>query len=638
MNSFSCFSVSQFLLVYLLCTVPSAFGTIEIESAELGFDRIYKRDRWTPLQVVVTSHNEVFNGEINVEVHNLFSGELIQAYAAPLSLTRSDRQRRVLYIFLSGISTKLILKLISQERRIRTSQEVVPELPKQAIDLVVLALTPGRDLLSRWNGKQISGTEEGHAFVAYTDFKHLPAHWKGYDSVDLFVLRGVSLIERRISKQQQRALLDWIQAGGTLLISGGIDFRHLRGSFLESFLPVDLVALRTETDLLESMQQFGFEASSPFDLIEFKLKPDVQAFVGNESQIYIAKRSFGSGQIINLAFDYNVPPFSEPPAAGAFWGWLLQAEGRSPHHTEVQYETYRRHREKIQKLLTTLPSTNAPLIRLLAIFLVAYVLSFGGWTWWARKRKSRAYWIGGFLITVLFSCAVIVPRNFVPSLVSANRFSILSVYPERNRAHLQTYIGLIASARSETSIQFQGGAFTRPLTPTATPALQLVEAKDFQLRAASLDPWVTRAYFTESFIDLLAPRALPRAAWKRHALRSNNGESDAMQIQHHFPHVLEYAWLIDDGKYVYLGSVPPDTVIEIKESPQKYRRLPLPQRLSGRRKQFVQILVGEGLLRYLTQEEGLNLVGWTRESFLPTRLNHPVDAVDETLVILYLGD
>ena len=92
-----------------------------------------------------------------------------------------------------------------------------------------------------------------------------PPHWKGYDSVDFFVIRGVSLDERRISKRQQQALLDWIERGGTLLVSGGADLRWLRGSFLEAFLPValnpdligvELGSLRRVTQLPESMQRF----------------------------------------------------------------------------------------------------------------------------------------------------------------------------------------------------------------------------------------------------------------------------------------------------------------------------------------------------------------------------------------------
>jgi len=495
----------RIIVLFFILSVSSAFSAIEFESVELGFDKVYKRERWAPLQVVVTSYNEDFNGEIRVEVRNIFSDELIQTYATPLSLTRTDRQRRVIHIFLPGVSSQLSIKLVNRAGQVRVPQELTPELPKSLADLMILALAPSRDLLSRWDGKQIDDKEKGHAFVAYTDFKGLPVHWKGYDSVDFFVIRGVSLVERRISKRQQQALLDWIQRGGTLLVSGGANLRQLRGSFLETFLPVELGSLRRATQIPESMQRFGFAADSPFDLIEFKSKPGMVVIAGDGDQIYIAKRFLGGGQIISLGFDYNAPPFSYSPGAEAFWEWMLGAEARTPRHTEARYEADRRHDEKIQTILTTVPSAKAPLIWLMFVFLVVYTLSFGALIWRGGKGKLRLYWGGGIALTVLFLCGVILLRHFVPSPVSVKRFSILSVYPSMNRAHLQTYIGIIASASVETSIQFQGRTFIRPLTGTATPPLQLVEpegTKDFStLRQAALDPWITRAYFAETFID-----------------------------------------------------------------------------------------------------------------------------------------
>ena len=253
----------RIVTLFFFLSVSSAFSAIEFESVELGFDKVYKRERWAPLQVVVTSRNEDFNGEISVEVRNIFSDELIQTYTTPLSLTRTDRQRRVIHVFLPGVSAQLSIKLVSHTGQVRVSQALTPELPKSLADLMIFALTPSRDLLSRWDGKQIDGKAKGHAFVAYTDFKRLPVHWKGYDSVDFFLIRGVSLVERRISKRQQQALLDWIQRGGTLLVSGGADLRQLRGSFLETFLPVALGGLRRATQLPESMERFGFAADSP---------------------------------------------------------------------------------------------------------------------------------------------------------------------------------------------------------------------------------------------------------------------------------------------------------------------------------------------------------------------------------------
>ncbi len=615
------------VILFFILFVSSAFSAIEFESVELGFDKVYKRERWAPLRVVVTSHNEDFNGEVRIEVRNIFSDELIQTYATPLSLTRTDRQRRVIHVFLPGVSSQLSIKLVSHAGQVRVPQELTPELPKSLADLIILALTPSRDLLSRWDGKQID--DKGHAFVAYTDFKKLPVHWKGYDSVDFFVIRGVSLVERRISKRQQQALLDWVQRGGTLLVSGGADLRQLHGSFLEMFLPVELGNLRRATQLPESMRRFGFAADLPFDLIEFKSKPGMVGLAVGEDQIYIAKRFLGGGQIISLGFDYNAPPFSYSPGAEAFWKWMLEAEVRTPRHTEARYEADRRHDEKIRAILATVPSVKAPLIWLMFVFLVVYALGFGALIWRGGKGKPRLYWGGGIALAVLFLCGVILPRHFVPSPVSVKRFSILSVYPSTNRAHLQTYIGIIASASVETSIQFQGRTFIRPLTGTATPPLQLVEPEGMKdlsiLRQAALDPWITRAYFAETFIDFPV-----HLTWER-GVTTN-------RIEHRLPYTLENAWLIDQGEYPHIGTIPPATAIEIKENPKRYNRSPLSQALVGERKAFMRILIGEVVLRYLAQEGSPKLVGWTQTAPLPMSMDHPVNAVDETLVILYLPE
>ena len=615
----------RLITLFFILSVSSAFATIEFESVELGFDQVYKRERWAPLRVIVTSRNEAFNGEINVEVSNIFSGELIQTYATPLSLTRTDRQRRLIHVFLPEISSQLSIKLVSHAEQVRISEVLTPEILKPLTDLTILALTSSRDLLSRWDGKQIDDKEKGHVFVAYTDFKGLPAHWKGYDSVDFFLVRGVSLVERRISKRQQQALLDWIQRGGTLLVSGGADLRWLRGSFLEVFLPVELGGLRREPQIPESMQRFGFETDSPFDLIEFKPKPGMITLAGNRDQIYIAKRFLGGGQIISLGFDYNAPPFSDSPGAEAFWQWMLGAENRTPRHAEAQYETNRRHDEKIQTILTDIPSAKAPLIRLLLAFLIVYVLGFGALIW-RGKGRSRLYWVGGITLTVLFACGVVLPRHFVPSPVSVNRLSILSIYPSTNRAHLQTYIGIIASASVETSIRFQEGTFIRPLTATATPPLQLVEPEGATdsaiLRQAALDPWVTRTYFAETFIDFPV-----------HLTWEEGMTTD--QIEHRLPYPLENAWLIGQGKYSYIGDIPPATTVEIEENLKRYNRSPLSQMLGGVRRAFVGVLISEVVLRYLAQETTPKLVGWTQTPPLAMSMDHPVNAVDETLVVLY---
>ena len=67
-----------------------------------------------------------------------------------------------------------------------------------------------------------------------------------------------------------------------------------------------------------------------------------EVLIGTDNQIYVAKRNFGDGQILCLAFDYNAPPFSVSPkkeqqVGETFWNGLLSRHGKSPRHFEDRY-------------------------------------------------------------------------------------------------------------------------------------------------------------------------------------------------------------------------------------------------------------------------------------------------------------
>ena len=223
----------------------------------------------------------------------------------------------------------------------------------------------------------------------------------------------------------------------------------LRGGIIVPFMPVEFAALQTRKDLPEAMRKFGFTSVDfAFDLIDFQPQTGGQILIGSEDQIYVARKNLGSGSVISLAFDYTAPPFSDSPGAENYWEWLFKEASRSARYIEeARYGAYRRHNEKIQALLTTRPSARSPLILVLAGYLIVYMMSLGGLIWFAgrRENKPKLYWIGGLLLPVFFLCAVIIQRNVSPGWVSSNSFSILSVYSERERAHLQSYIGMIAS-------------------------------------------------------------------------------------------------------------------------------------------------------------------------------------------------
>ena len=709
--------------VLTLFAVSVAVSAVEIEDVTFGFGDGYRIGTWAPLTITVRNQNEgtVFSGELVVEVRNFSSDVPIERYATPLHLIGIRTQQKNLYVYCPKNATQLIIQLVpitpsAVEGLRRTATELVEDIllptPLARKDYFVLVLAPSGDKLKRFvDKKQLAVSGGAQVHVKYLpNPTSLPRDWIGYNAVDVLVVRETRLTERRIFKAQQTAMLDWIQRGGTLIISGGNSFNYLRGSFIEPFLPVELKGIGKTNTLPAVLKEWlstkeGFVASkmnaaatrvtdnlnhrldsdtrqqstsrwlklttdnpstdSHFEYIQFAPRAGCEVLIGTEEQIYIAKRDFGDGQIICFAFDYNAPPFGvrqkngvggvseETPdlvwgetksmprialqkhpdssLAETFWYGLLSKHGKSPRHLADRYALALQHEEEIHKHFLSEMPTRVPLIKLLAIVLPVYLLGFGGFLFYFGKsgQKSRAYWIGGCLF-VLLSVSIIASARKVwfPNTVTTDRLTILSVYPERQRAHLLSYVSLRAASRAETSIDFTGGTFIRhqevkeskgePLQKIGT----LVQSSRVQLRDVSVEPWHPMTYVEEKFL--------------------------ALDTQH-FPQTLENAWRIAGKEMTYLGNVAlrNASALEVSEPSMAPLRLqvtpkiPPDEELAGVRKTFAQILRRDYVLRYLATEANLSpspyFIGWISQDFTGAIAGENMDTNAETLVIFRPG-
>lgn len=627
------------LIILILFSVSVAFGAVEVENITFGFSDSYKTGTWAPLTITVRSQDEpvVFAGELVVEVRNFSSDTPLERYATPLRLSLTGRQQKHFYVYCSKNATRLVVRLVPATpvegellHRVGgvsnsdASQEIILPTPIARKDYLVLVLAPSGDKLKRFIDKRQLEVSNG----AQVHVKYLPnrmsllRHWIGYSAVDVLIIRETFLTERHVSKAQQTALLDWIQRGGTLIMSGGSSFNTLRGSFIESYLPIQLKGVKKTDTLPDALQErLGFQFSSSnriLERIESAPKAGCETLIGTEEQIYVAKRNFGDGQILCLAFDYNAPPFSEQAVGEAFWYRLLSESGKSPRHLADQYALSRQHEERIHKRFLSKMPTQVPLIKLLAILLPAYLFVFGGFLLYfgRSKQKSYIYWVGSCLFILLSVSAIAVARNILPNNIEADRLSILSVYPERQRAHLQSFVSIRTAARTKTSIRFPEGTFIRHQeTRLSQKSGTLVQGLRVQLQDVFVEPWHPTVYVQETFTQQL-------------------------------PVTLENAWRITDKNITYLGNIRlkgqesfvtenrMTTDAKINRRPLK---IPPDKELNDTRKAFARILQQEGVLQYLTMERNLSqqpyIIGWISQGFTDMIVDGNTNTNDETLVI-----
>lgn len=625
------------LILLILSTVSIAFGAVEIEDVTFGFNGGYKTGTWVPLHINVRSqgHSTTLVGELAVEVRSFSSDIPIERYASALHLSTIETLWKDFYVYCPKNATQLVVEFVPRTSSGNTTlrstpasviQEVPLPTPLSRKDYFVLVLARSGDKLKQIIDKKgLAASDNAQVHVEYLpNSNRLPRDWIGYSAVDVLVISETVLTERSISKAQQTALLDWVQRGGTLIMSGGSSLSTLRGSFVASFLPVELKGLKQIDTLSDALpEQFGFQSSGSkgtlFECIEFVPRAGCEILIGTEEQIYVAKRKFGDGQILCLAFDYNASPFSEQKVGATFWREFLSRHGKSPRHFVDKYALALQHEEKIHKQFLLKMPTQVPLIRLLSIVLPVYLLSFGGFLFYFGKSKQKAgtYWICGCLFVLVSVGAIAITRDVLPNSVTADRFSILSVYREQDRAHLQSYVSLRATARAEMSIDFTKGTFIRQqeIEDSGTEFPQkigtLVQNSRTQLRDLFVGPWHPTTYVKETFLDT---QQLPR--------------------------MLENAWYVVGKEMTYLGDIALDTKPEPSKTSLRLPvtlEMPPDEELGGMREKFAQILGRERVLRHLAEEVDTNLlpylIGWTSQDLTDTAVDGNVNTNDETLVI-----
>ena len=635
------------LILLILSTVSIAFGAVEIEDVSFGFNGGYKTGTWVPLRIDIRSQEQptTLVGELTVEVRSFFSDAPIERYASEVHLSPIETLRKDFYVYCPKNATQLIVAFVPRTSSGNTAlrsapasviQEVPLPTPFSRKDYFVLVLARSDDKkLKRFiDKKRLAASEGAQVHVEYLPHSNrLPRDWIGYSAVDVLVIRETVLTKRSISKAQQTALLDWVQRGGTLIMSGGSSFSTLRGSFVEPLLPVKLKGLKKIDTLPDALhEQFGFQSSGSngtlFECIAFVPRAGCEILIGTEEHIYVAKRKFGDGQILCFAFDYNAPPFgesrkniekSEQKVSEIFWREFLGRYGKSPRHVADQYALALQHEEEIHKQSLLKMPTQVPLIKLLSIVLPVYLLSFGGFLFYfgKSKQKSHTYWIGGCLFVLVSVSVIAITRRVLPNSVTADRLSILSVYPERGRAHLQSYVSVRVTARAEISIDFTKGTFIRQQETEASETEfpekigTLVQDSRTQLRDMFVEPWHPMTYVKETFLDI---QQLPR--------------------------MLENAWYVVGKEMTYLGDIaldakpePSKTSLRLQVTPE----MPPDEELSGTREKFAQILGRERVLRYLETEIDTNsppyLIGWTSHGLSDIAVDGNVNTNDETLVI-----
>ncbi len=478
-----------------------------IAGVHLGLGNQYKLGCWAPLRVVIEGGTEPMAVQVvaatpdsdGVGVATLAPGGRPTA-AEPARLSEER-----LYVRMGQMNAPVEVQLLGGNRRIdRRVFRVVggdpealaagEELPLPTPSTGRLFLQLGAECGCQLAVEELRGSESWRNDISstvVTDIEELPRDAIGYESFNAVVLAaGTSgdswLAELTPEDQRVRALIDWVESGGRLVLSCGSAAAAVvaPGGPLAELAPGDYAGSET-LSLATAIERYS-EAPIESGSIELggatlavsrfdNLRGKVVAFAGrtDDETPLVIRTPRGFGEVTLVTFDLDATPLKGWKGRGALMQRLLGIEPRSG--TTNQYGGWNNgDRDVVNRLISRLDRAftgvkTAPFLLVVGL-VVLYLLLIGPGDYFFVKKvlkRVEATWVTFPLLVIGTSAAAFAGAYWLKGdKLRVNQVEIVDVEAAtgRVRGTLVTHLFSPRASRYDLALAAKslGGQTVRP--------------------------------------------------------------------------------------------------------------------------------------------------------------------------------
>lgn len=457
---------TAFLLIVVFCgsylpaivTAQSGFaqGGLTMD-ARAGLDRYYKIDDWLPVQVVITNDGPDIDGEIQLQVADNGTSEVL--YTQQAILPTKSRKQYTLYAFVKNYTRELTVKLV-QGRTVVTEAQVSIE-PLTAQDFLCGVVSHDVSALNYLAG--LSPIGSGRMHVAHLALSDLPGQGRTLGALDALILHNID--SSLMTNAQRDALRGWIAFGGHLIVVGGPNATATAAG-LGDLLPVRITGSKTTIDI----GPLGDFANAPLlpsvPAVVAQVEPvnsgdriNTHILAGTSDLPLLVRRQVDRGRIDYLALDPNLEPLRTWIGNDALWPKIFFSVPLTlrPGHFKSNWGSW-------SSALSNIPSLDLPPVLLVMAFLFFYIIVVGPLNLLILKLldKRALAWITLPVLILIFSCVAYV-IGFVSRgrQVIVSEITVIRAQPESGVAAIDTFAGLYSPRRKSYAVRLPDNVLVR---------------------------------------------------------------------------------------------------------------------------------------------------------------------------------
>lgn len=657
-------------------------------AVEMPLGSYYRNGTWVPVSCTLTNQGPPADVKLIGQIQEIGPNPLTRSYELSASLPSPANRRYFLYVRPPGFyGTRPLEVQLLQDRRVIAKQEPTLSALNEG-DRLVAVITSQEGGLGGLAGTQIpippgspysySGRGQTRVQVAYVKPELAPDRDIGYQIADLVVING--LPSGSLSGAQETALTRWVQAGGTLVVTGG-DVGALRTPAMQALLPVRITgsatldaasAIRRLTESTQLQQWSGITwtstsgraPSGAFVAVASRPKPGASAVEAPQGVPILASWPVGAGRVVFFAADPARPPFRGWDGLNSLWRhylltpnpavhFLTAIEGTSQYAGAPGYYNSQGRPSSLASACLQVSQMDVPGFAFIGFFLVAYIVALVPLNYFLLKRRDRRElaWVTTPVIIFAFSgLAYLVGYGTKGGQVVLAQAGVVEAWAGRRTAPVVTYYGLFSPGKSRYDLSAAEGAV--PLLPAEAGdipprrELRMLEGDQFALKEVPIDMWDMGLFRGDSLLDLEPGFAAD--------LRLSQGVLSG-QVTNRSPFDLEEVALVGWGRQLATWSnlrrgetravrttvtaagsgslLPPVALRNVHgtHAPDRMRRAVLEPLTSG------MLVTGYGGTAAVTPPSHPVLMGWVKRPLVPALVDgHPVREQPAYLFLVHL--
>lgn len=429
------------------------FAAPEI-SVKYGFENNAKSGRYLPLHVTYTS-DEDFEGSISI--FNRETDDNICEYRNEVKLTAGDDLSVTYYIPLGIRATSIHISLSDIKGNTIVSRDVKLGIDANNAHLFIGVLSDTPEALDYFDGLSVNyGLLRTQKFELTTE--GFPGDSRGLDMLDVIVITNYRL--RKLDEAQSHALMDWVRAGGVVLLGTGERVDDTLGRYAPELLD----DMYEDPEMCEVELLNGPSAAEPSEGIAALYCADVAIRGGNVIQQdaglpLLTSVSKEKGLIIISAYDFaETASFAGEHSVYApdLLARCLGANRMSELAGEI-YGDDNSEYTSISSLVFTGDMSRIPPIGIYALSIIAFILLAGPVLYlFLKQRELTGYYrIGVVLLSLCFSIVIFLMGSRTRFENTFYNFAAI-VDADENSVAKTTFLNLRNPYNREYSVDISG--------------------------------------------------------------------------------------------------------------------------------------------------------------------------------------